>query len=83
MKETKKGLQIDFGSEEDMSLTSMGTTFILLGTTFSAIDGYPRLISIAFLLIGVILPVYEFINNPEDQEKPCSCNEDEQEGVFR
>lgn len=78
MKDTKKGLQIDFGSEEDMSLTSMGITFTLLGTTFSSMDGYPGLISIAFLLLGVILPAYEFINKQAEQEKSCSCIKEEQ-----
>ena len=80
MKETKKGLQIDFGSEEDMSLTSMGITFTLLGTTFSSMDGYPRLLSIVFLLLGIVLPTYEFINKQAGQEKSCSCNKDGQGG---
>lgn len=80
MEETKKGFHIDCGSEEDMSLTSMGITFTLLGTTFSSMDGYPRLISIAFLLLGVILPAYEFIKKQASQEISCSHNTDGQGG---
>lgn len=68
MEKTKKGIQIDFCAEEEASsYTTLGFAFATLGTTFSSMDGFPWVITMFFLLLGVILPGYEFCTKVADK----------------
>lgn len=61
MEKTKKDFQIEFCSDdEDSSYTTIGLTLAMLASSFNAIDGFPWFISMAFLLLGLALPAYDF-----------------------
>jgi F0F1-type ATP synthase assembly protein I len=71
MTDEKKGWQIDFSStdaENDCQIDAeytrfltMGATFSFLGTAFSSFEGFPPLLVIALLMLGMILTVYAFV----------------------
>ncbi len=77
MEKSKKGIQIEFCSEEDSGYTSIGLSFAMLGTTFMSIDGFPFVITMLFFLLGIILPTYELVTKVAD--KPNTDGQEDQE----
>ncbi len=77
MKEQKKGFQIKFCSAEEESYATIGLTFVMLGSTFSAIEGFPFVITMFFFLLGIILPAYEFCTKVADRDVPGGQKEDD------
>lgn len=78
MEKSEKGFQIELCSEEDSSYTSIGLTFAMLGSTFSAIEGFPFVVTMIFFLLGIALPAYEMCTKVADQATTSGKEQEDQ-----
>lgn len=66
----EKGYGIDLDDSEYTSFLTMGATFSFLGSSFSSIEGFPSLLVIALLVLGMILTVYAFVMKVAEKTAP-------------
>lgn len=66
----EKGYEIDFNETEHTNFLTMGATFTFLGSSLSSIDGFPLLLTIALLMVGMVLTVYAFVMKVAEKPTP-------------